>query len=90
MAEENCCERHVDGKVTLFIPTGGIGPFIVDSVYKHRPRGYYESIQCPSCRLEQKHSDESRPYFSLKTKGRIAKSDKVVRNKKKLIFSMPK
>lgn len=68
MTNANYCDRHVDGTVMLYIPVGGDGPFIVDSVYNHRPRGFYESIQCLSCRFEQEHNDKSRQYFRLTPK----------------------
>lgn len=79
MTEENCCERHVDGKVTLYIEAGG-GPIVVNSVYDHRPRDYYESIRCPSCRFEQQHRDQlirslhtEKAKKSLTTKERLQK-----------------
>lgn len=58
------CDRHQDGKVKLEIPTAG-SPFIFDPISHHRPRGYYESIQCLSCRLEEQNYDDHHAYFCL-------------------------
>ena len=63
------CERHSSSKtLTLHIPVYGFESFIVDSVFKHRPRDFYKSIICPSCRYEQEHIDRSRQYCNLKLK----------------------
>lgn len=63
----NFCDRHQNGKVTLEIPTAG-SPLIFDPISHHRPRGYYKSIQCLSCRLEEQNYDDNHAYFSLDVK----------------------
>lgn len=59
------------------IPTAG-APSIFDPISHHRPLGYYESIQCLSCRLEAQNYDNLHTYFhvSLKEKRKPLTAEK--------------